>query len=46
MAEGFLRVVAGARRGLNVPLPTDRPLVIGRKDGDPRFYSGSLMQVT
>lgn len=34
MAEGFLRVVAGARRGLNVPLPTDRPLVIGRKDGD------------
>jgi pSer/pThr/pTyr-binding forkhead associated (FHA) protein len=30
----FLHVVQGPRKGLNVPLPTDRPVVIGRKRGD------------
>lgn len=34
MPNGFLRVVDGVRRGLNVPLPTDAPLLIGRKAGD------------
>lgn len=30
----FLQIVSGIRRGLNVPLPVERPLVIGRKRGD------------
>jgi pSer/pThr/pTyr-binding forkhead associated (FHA) protein len=34
MATAFLKVVAGARQGLNVPLNDDTPLVIGRKRGD------------
>jgi pSer/pThr/pTyr-binding forkhead associated (FHA) protein len=34
MASAFLKVVAGGRQGLNVPLPADGPLVIGRKRGD------------
>jgi pSer/pThr/pTyr-binding forkhead associated (FHA) protein len=34
MARAFLKIVAGARAGLNVPLPAREPLVIGRKDGD------------
>jgi len=34
MASAFLKVVAGSRQGLNVPLPDDEPLVIGRKRGD------------
>ena len=34
MPGGFLRVVDGVRRGLNVPLPTDGSLLIGRKTGD------------
>ena len=34
MPTAFLKVVAGARQGLNVPLNDDNPLVIGRKRGD------------
>jgi pSer/pThr/pTyr-binding forkhead associated (FHA) protein len=34
MPAAFLKVIAGSRQGLNVPLPTDQPLVIGRKRGD------------
>ncbi len=34
MEQAFLQIVAGPRRGLNVPLPTDRALVVGRKRGD------------
>jgi pSer/pThr/pTyr-binding forkhead associated (FHA) protein len=34
MSRSFLKIVAGARQGLNVPLPTREPLVIGRKEGD------------
>lgn len=34
MAHAFLKVVAGARQGLNVALSNENPLVIGRKRGD------------
>ena len=34
MPNAFLKVVAGVRQGLNVPLTDDAPLVIGRKRGD------------
>ena len=34
MASAFLKVIAGARQGLNVPLVGNDPLVIGRKRGD------------
>jgi pSer/pThr/pTyr-binding forkhead associated (FHA) protein len=34
MEQAFLQIVGGARRGLNVPLHADRPMVIGRKRGD------------
>jgi len=34
MASAFLKVIAGARQGLNVPLHGTEPLVIGRKRGD------------
>ena len=34
MPSAFLKVVAGARQGLNVPLTAGDPLVIGRKRGD------------
>ncbi len=34
MATAFLKVVSGARQGLNVPLDDKKPLVIGRKTGD------------
>lgn len=34
MPSAFLKVVAGARQGLNVPLTPGDPLVIGRKRGD------------
>src|SRR4051794_25234793 len=34
MSRSFLKIVAGAREGLNVPLPAREPLVIGRKEGD------------
>lgn len=34
MARAFLKIVAGARQGLNVPLPTRDALVVGRKEGD------------
>ena len=34
MAQAFLKIVAGSKQGLNVPLPTDGPLVIGRRGGD------------
>ena len=31
---GFLKILSGARQGLNVPLSRQNPLVIGRKRGD------------
>ena len=34
MSRSFLKIVAGARQGLNVPLPAREPLVVGRKEGD------------
>ncbi len=34
MAKAFLKIVAGAKEGLNVPLPNDAPLVVGRSKGD------------
>lgn len=34
MPSGFLQIVGGLRRGLNVPLPPDRPLMVGRRRGD------------
>lgn len=34
MPNGFLQIVGGLRRGLNVPLPADRPLAVGRRRGD------------
>jgi len=34
MPAAFLKVIAGSRQGLNIPLPLDKPLVIGRKKGD------------
>lgn len=34
MEQVFLQIVAGARRGLNVPLQVGKPLVVGRKRGD------------
>lgn len=32
--QAFLQIVAGARKGLNIPLHAARPLVVGRKRGD------------
>ncbi len=34
MSTAFLKVIAGARMGLNVPLSPPDPLVVGRKRGD------------
>ena len=34
MADAFLKVISGSRQGLNVPLSTGSPLIIGRKRGD------------
>lgn len=34
MPTAFLKIVSGARQGLNVPLAEGEPLVIGRKRGD------------
>jgi ABC transport system ATP-binding/permease protein len=34
LEKAFLRIVAGNRRGLNIPLHPAKPLVIGRKRGD------------
>lgn len=34
MQRAFLKIVAGTRAGLNVPLPPNEPLVIGRKEGE------------
>lgn len=34
MPTAFLKIVSGARQGLNVPLVEGEPLVIGRKRGD------------
>ena len=34
MPEAFLKVISGARQGLNVPLSTTDPLIIGRRRGD------------
>jgi pSer/pThr/pTyr-binding forkhead associated (FHA) protein len=49
MPRAFFKVVAGARMGLNVPLPTKEPLLIGRKEGelllDDPLVSGRHCQV-
>ncbi len=49
MEQAFLQIVAGPRRGLNVPLVTDRALVVGRKRGDllldDPLVSGSHCQI-
>lgn len=34
MARAFLKIVAGAKQGMNVPLPDDGSLIIGRSRGD------------
>ena len=34
MARAFLKIVSGAKEGLNVPLPDDAPLLVGRNKGD------------
>lgn len=34
MARAFLKIVSGAREGLNVPLPVRETLTVGRKGGD------------
>jgi len=34
LEKAFLRIVAGSRQGLNIPLHRSKPLVIGRKRGD------------
>ncbi|MFT5683590.1 MAG: pSer/pThr/pTyr-binding forkhead associated (FHA) protein [Myxococcota bacterium] len=34
MPEAFLKVISGARQGLNVPLSATDPLIIGRRRGD------------
>ena len=34
MPDSFLQIISGPRQGLNVPLFEDRPLVVGRKNGD------------
>ena len=49
MARAFLKIVSGAKAGLNVPLPDDGPLVIGRNKGDlvldDAMISGRHLQV-
>ncbi len=49
MARSFLKIVHGARQGLNVPLPPREPLVIGRRQGelllDDPLVSGRHCQV-
>jgi pSer/pThr/pTyr-binding forkhead associated (FHA) protein len=34
MSRSFLKIIAGSRQGLNVPLPPRDPLTIGRKHGE------------
>jgi len=34
MTKAFLKIVSGEKQGVNVPLPTDRPLLVGRREGD------------
>ena len=34
MPKAFLKLVSGMKQGLNVPLPEDRPLLVGRREGD------------
>lgn len=49
MPTAFLKVVSGARQGLNVPLSDTEPLIIGRKRGDllldDPLVSGSHAQI-
>ncbi|NOY25319.1 MAG: FHA domain-containing protein [Oligoflexia bacterium] len=49
MPTAFLKVVSGARQGLNVPLSATEPLIIGRKRGDllldDPLVSGSHAQI-
>ena len=34
MSRSFLKIIAGSRQGLNVPLPVREPLTIGHKQGE------------
>ena len=34
MPAAFLKVVSGSREGLNIPLSSSEPLIIGRRRGD------------
>ncbi len=49
MARAFLKIVAGAKQGMNVPLPDEGALVIGRQEGDlvleDPMVSGKHLQV-
>lgn len=49
MAKSFLKIIAGSRQGLNVPLPAREALTIGRKAGelllDDPLISGRHCQV-
>jgi pSer/pThr/pTyr-binding forkhead associated (FHA) protein len=49
MSKSFLKIVAGSRQGLNVPLSPRDPLVIGRKEGalllDDPLVSGRHCQI-
>jgi pSer/pThr/pTyr-binding forkhead associated (FHA) protein len=49
MSRSFLKIVAGARQGLNVPLPAREPLLIGRREGglllDDALVSGRHCQI-
>jgi len=49
VSKSFLKIIAGSRQGLNVPLPAREPLVIGRKQGelllDDPLISGRHCQV-
>lgn len=49
MARAFLKIVAGAKQGMNVPLPDEGALVVGRREGDlvleDPMVSGQHLQV-
>lgn len=49
MTRAFLKIVAGAKQGMNVPLPDEGALVVGRRDGDlvldDPMVSGQHLQV-
>ena len=33
MADAFIKLLGGPRQGLNVPLSSNEPLIVGRKRG-------------